>query len=45
VPGIIMLLCSFMGALLLFVALFIAYKRIKNGELIPPPSPEVTSHI
>ncbi|MBN2599633.1 MAG: hypothetical protein JXA75_03745 [Candidatus Thermoplasmatota archaeon] len=43
VPGLIMLLCSFMSSLLIFVALFIAYKRIKNGELTPPPPPEVIS--
>jgi len=39
VPGLIMLLCSFMGSLLLLVALFIAYKRINTRELSPASSP------
>lgn len=42
--GIIMLLCSLLSYLLLFIALFIAYKRITTNELTILSSTEETSH-
>ena len=43
--GVIVLLVSMLGNLLLFVALFIAYKRIAKGELSISLSTEETYHL
>jgi hypothetical protein len=45
ITGVIMLLVSLVSYLLLFVALFIAYKRVSNTELTATPSQEDTYHL